>query len=162
MKTHSSPISLGHTSGIGIKQKPMAEGVAVTSDGALAVVANRYNASVTVVDLRSATVVKEIDLRPGAIDPSESGTAGGEYPAAVCIEGSETAFVSSERDREIVVVDLRIEPLLASSEDLEPLPPRPGQRQPQSDAPERRRQAPDSSPSTMPTWLRSSTPSGAS
>jgi YVTN family beta-propeller protein len=102
----SSPIKLGHTSGIGIDQKPMAQGVAVTSDGSRAMVANRYNASVTVVDLRSATVVKEVDLRPGAIDPSESGTAGGEYPAAVCIDGSETAFVSSERDREIVVVDL--------------------------------------------------------
>ena len=109
----SSPIRLGHTSGIGIDQKPMAQGVAVTPDGSRAVVANRYNASVTVVDLISAKVVKEIDLRPGVIDRSQSGTAGGEFPVAICIEGKETAFVSSERDREIVVVDLGSQAVVA-------------------------------------------------
>ena len=101
-----SPIKLGHTAAIGVLQKPMAQGVAVSADGTLAVVANRYNASITVVNLGSGTIAKEIDLRPGIADPGKSGIPGGEYPDAVRIVGNRFAYVSSERDREIVVVDL--------------------------------------------------------
>ena len=96
--TPSDPVDLG---GIGLLQGPMAQGVAVTADGTRAVVANRYNASITVVDLVGGKTLYDIDLRPGS--PS---TAGGEYPDAVSIVGNRTAYVSSERDREVVVVDL--------------------------------------------------------
>jgi hypothetical protein len=50
-------------------------------------------------------VVKEFDLRPGKIDPAKAGVPGGEYPLWVTIKGNSTAYVSSSRDREIVVVD---------------------------------------------------------
>jgi DNA-binding beta-propeller fold protein YncE len=101
-----SPIKLGHTSGLGIAQGPMAQGVAITADGLEAVVANRYNASITVVRLSDGAIVKEIDLRPGKIDASQHGVPGGEYPNSVAIVGNDTAFISSERDRELVVVQL--------------------------------------------------------
>ena len=101
----ASPVKLGHAAGIGLAQTPMAQGVAVTADGALAVVANRYNASVSVVNLAAAALVGDIELRPGVVDPGKAGTPGGEYPNSVSLAG-DTAYVSSERDREIVVVDL--------------------------------------------------------
>jgi DNA-binding beta-propeller fold protein YncE len=44
-------------------------------------------------------------LRPGKIDRARAGTPGGEYPDAVALV-DHTAFVASERDREIVVVDV--------------------------------------------------------
>jgi DNA-binding beta-propeller fold protein YncE len=83
----------------------MAQGVAVSADGALAVVTNRYNASLSVVDLNRFAVVRDIELRPGKIDAARAGVAGGEYPNAVLLSG-QTAYVSSQRDREIDVVDL--------------------------------------------------------
>jgi len=112
MENAKSPISLGHMraptptdpvdlGGIGRLQGPMAQGVAVSADGNRAVVANRYNASITVVDLIGGPKLSDIDLRPGT-----AGTPGGEYPDAVSIVGNQTAYVSSERDREIVVVNL--------------------------------------------------------
>ena len=100
-----SPIALGHASANGIVQGPLATGVAVTADGKRAVVANRYNDSITVVDLIGNKVAAELDLRPGK-SGGVSGTPGGEYPNSVAIVGSSTAYVSSERDREIVVVDI--------------------------------------------------------
>lgn len=101
-----APIKLGHASTNGLLQDPTASGIAVTADGKRAVVVNRYNDSVTIVDLVNRTVLAEQDLRPGKIDPSQAGHPGGEYPNAVAIVGNATAFVSSERDREIVVVDI--------------------------------------------------------
>src|SRR5262249_30042530 len=91
--------------GIGLGQRPMAQGVAVGADGALAVVTNRYNASLSVVDLNRFAVVRDIELRPGKIEAARAGVAGGGYPNAVLLSG-QTAFVSSERDREIDIVDL--------------------------------------------------------
>jgi YVTN family beta-propeller protein len=100
-----SPIALGHTSANGLAQGPLATGVGATADGKRAVVANRYNDSITVVDLVGNKVAAELDLRPGK-SGGVSGTAGGEYPNSVAIVGSSTVYVSSERDREIVVVDI--------------------------------------------------------
>jgi DNA-binding beta-propeller fold protein YncE len=100
-----APIKLGHTSGLGIGQGATATGIAVTADGARAVVANRYNDSVSVVDLVNSKVLAEQDLRPGK-SGGASGTPGGEYPNSVAIVGNRTAYVSSERDREVVVVDI--------------------------------------------------------
>jgi len=97
-------IALGHKSGNGLAQGPMATGLALTADGKRAVVANRYNDSISLVDLATGTVVDQ-DLRPGK-SGGVAGTPGGEYPNSVAVVGSRTAYVSSERDREIVVVDI--------------------------------------------------------
>jgi YVTN family beta-propeller protein len=55
---------------------------------------------VSFVDIAGRTVQGELDLRPGG------GKVGGTYPEWVAIQGNNTAFVSSARDREIDVVDL--------------------------------------------------------
>ena len=102
-----APIKLKHRRGIGLGQRPMAEGVAVSADGAYAVVTNRYNASLSVVDLKQYRVLKDIELRPGKIDAARTGTPGGEYPNVVVLVAG-TAWVASERDREIDVVDLSL------------------------------------------------------
>ena len=100
------PIALGHAAGIGSAVKPQAAGVAVSDDGRRALVANYYNDSISLVDLTSRRVIAERDLRPGRNDPAQRGVAGGEFPFAVAWDGSDRAFVSSPRDREIVVLDI--------------------------------------------------------
>ena len=93
--------------------KPCAAGLAISTDGQTLVVANYYNDSITVFN-RSRTVgywwkVAELDLRPGKSSALAAGIPGGEYPFWVAMKGngsSATAYVSSIRDREIVVVDL--------------------------------------------------------
>ena len=100
-----TPIKLGHSAGNGLAQGPTATGIAVTADGKRALVANRYNDSVSIVDLGSRAVVVDQDLRPGK-SGGVSGTPGGEYPNSIAIVGNRTAYVSSERDREIVVLDI--------------------------------------------------------
>lgn len=99
------PIALGHKKGLGIDVKPSAAGLDISPNGKLAVVANRMNDSISVVDLASGKLKGELDLRPGRNDPKKAGVAGGEYPYWVQLKG-DTAYVSSQRDREIVVVDL--------------------------------------------------------
>jgi hypothetical protein len=69
------------------------------------VVANYSNESISFIDVQSRKVVKELDLRPGKINPADSGKPGGECPFWVTVKGNNTAYVSSARDREIVVVD---------------------------------------------------------
>jgi len=49
---------------------------------------NLYNDSVTVVDLRKRERVAEIELRPGKVDASKAGVAGGEYPFWVVAKGA--------------------------------------------------------------------------
>jgi len=100
-----TPIALGHKAGNGLAQGPTATTIAVTADGTRAVVANRYNDSITLVDLVGRAVIAEQDLRPGK-SGGTSGTPGGEYPNSIALIGNTTAYVSSERDREIVVVDV--------------------------------------------------------
>ncbi len=101
-----TPIALGHKAGNGIKQAPSAAGVAVSADGAAAVVADRYNDAVTIVDTAARKVTAELDLRPGRIDPVQHGVPGGEDPDWVAIKGNDTAYVSSQRDRQVVVIAL--------------------------------------------------------
>src|SRR5258706_2128715 len=96
-----TPVKLGHTWAIALGSiTPGAMGLAVTGDGKRLVVANYENDSVSLVDIAVRAVRGELDLRPGG------GKAGGTYPEWVAIQGSNTAFVSSARDREIDVVDL--------------------------------------------------------
>ena len=100
------PIALSHSAGVGPGVKPIAAGIAVTADGRRLVVANMYNDSISVVDTVTRSVVGEIDLRPGK-SGGASAAPGGNYPYWVVIRGNDTAYVSSVRDREIVIVDLR-------------------------------------------------------
>ncbi len=97
-------IALGHAAGLGLAVPPTAAGLAVDGDGKHVVVANYENDSVSIIDLATSGTT-EIDLRPGKVDASQSGHAGGSYPYWVAIKGRK-AYVSSQRDREVVVVDI--------------------------------------------------------
>jgi YVTN family beta-propeller protein len=103
-------VKLGHTmGGLGLVPKKdglASAGVAVTGDGKFGAVANLYNDSLTIVDLGKRTVMAEVDLRPGKSDPMKVGVAGGEYPFWVAAKGTDTVYVSSLRDREVVEVKL--------------------------------------------------------
>jgi YVTN family beta-propeller protein len=110
--TAGTPIALGHSSthgnaGIGIGVQPNASGLGISEDGKTLVVANNYNDSISVIDTATNTVRYEHDLRPYfANNEGTSGVAGGTYPFAVVIKRNGTAYVSSNRDREVVVVDI--------------------------------------------------------
>src|SRR5262249_21406251 len=54
----------------------------------------------------------ELDLRPGVIDQAKTGVPGGEYPYWIAIRGDNTAYVSSPRDREIVVAQIGPVPMV--------------------------------------------------
>ena len=111
-----TPIILGHTTGNGMPNPStfVTGGLAVTADGTKIVIANVYNDSVSIVDIAGRSVIKEIDLRPGVIDPAQNGVPGGEYPFWVAIKGNDTAYVSSLRDREIVIVGIGSTPSVIS------------------------------------------------
>ena len=109
-----SPIKLNHTAipndpfsegGIGIESKPAVSSIAVTADGTKLLADNFYNDSLSIIDLATGAVT-ELQLRPGLISPALQGVPGGEYPFGLAIKGSETAYVSSVRDREIDVIKL--------------------------------------------------------
>ncbi|HLY20199.1 MAG TPA: hypothetical protein VKR61_23390 [Bryobacteraceae bacterium] len=103
------PIPLGHQSGLGLsigKESISTGGIAVTADGNTLLVANLYNDSVSMIDLPTRKVAAELDLRPGKTRKSQAGVPGGEYPFWVAVKGNSTAYVSSLRDREIVVLQL--------------------------------------------------------
>jgi DNA-binding beta-propeller fold protein YncE len=99
-----TPIPLGHKVGVGPGVQPQAAGVAVSPDGARLLVANYYNDSVTLVDLKRGAVVAEQDLRPGKIDGKDKGIAGGENPFALVWSDDSHAFVSAPRDRQVVAL----------------------------------------------------------
>ncbi len=109
------PIPLEHKSGLGIndeegtkeiKNKPVAAGLAVSADGKRLLVANNANDSVSLIDLTQRKVIGELDLRPGKGEP------GGAYPYGVALKGNDKAFVSCQRDREIVVLNLNGTPAI--------------------------------------------------
>jgi len=118
-----SPVMLGHAAnppvdlgGVGLAVQPAAAGVAVTSDGQKLVVANYYNDSISLLTNSTSgwTKTAELDLRPGKINPANSGVPGGEYPLWVAIQGTATAYVSSVRDREIDVVNISGSPTVTT------------------------------------------------
>ena len=111
------PIALGHfppgstgsarNRGVGINVQPNASGLDVSADGRTLVVANNYNDSISVIDTATRTVRYEHDLRPFfANNEGQQGGVGGTFPFGVAIKGNETAYVSSDRDRQVVVVDV--------------------------------------------------------
>ncbi|THD58731.1 beta-propeller fold lactonase family protein [Phenylobacterium sp.] len=97
---------LGHRAGLGVQVKPEAAGVAVSPDGRLLLAANLQNDSVSLIDLASGEVTAERDLRPGKNDPARHGQPGGGYPRAIAWTGPRQAFVTAERDREIVALSV--------------------------------------------------------
>jgi DNA-binding beta-propeller fold protein YncE len=104
-----SPINLGHTGDLMSKETfvgPTAAGLGITTDGTTVVVANFETDSITVVDVINGKVLSEFDLRPGLINPAQTGVPGGEFPVGVAIKGNDTIYVSSARDREIDVLHL--------------------------------------------------------
>jgi DNA-binding beta-propeller fold protein YncE len=104
----SKTIALGHGgAGVGIGVSPNASGLGISADGATLVVANNYNDSISVIDTATGTVRYEHDLRPYfAANEGTNGGAGGTFPFAVVVQGNGTAYVSSDRNREVVVVDI--------------------------------------------------------
>ena len=101
-----TPLRLGHAAGLGLGIRPEVAGIGVNAAGTRLIAANYENDSISVVDVGSRSKIAELDLRPGKNDPSKRGVAGGEYPFWVAVKGDEKAYVSSVRDREIVVVAL--------------------------------------------------------
>ena len=118
--TLASKIALGHGGrGVGftaasrrqrlpnLSVQPNASGLGISADGTTLVVANNYNDSISVIDTVSRTVRYEHDLRPFfANNEGTTGVVGGTFPFAVVVKGNGTAYVSSDRDREVVVVDI--------------------------------------------------------
>ena len=115
--TPAPPIALGHyppgatgnarNRGVGINVQPNASGLDVSADGRTLVVANNYNDSISVIDTETRTVRYEHDLRPYfANNEGQQGGLGGTFPFGVAIKGNDTAYVSSDRDRQVVVVDV--------------------------------------------------------
>lgn len=103
-----TPIALGHDNkGEGLFIRPMAAGLSVNASGKYLMVTNYENDSVSLVDLATRTEVDEIDLRPGKLDPALKGKPGGTFPFAVKFIGDDKAYVSSQRDREILVLDVK-------------------------------------------------------
>jgi len=113
----AAPIALNHfapgatgnarNKGLGINVQPNASGMAISADGATLVVANNYNDSISVIDTATKRVRYEHDLRPFSPgNEGADGVAGGTFPYAVVMKGNETAYVSSDRDREVIAVDV--------------------------------------------------------
>jgi DNA-binding beta-propeller fold protein YncE len=102
-----SAIALGHAAGVGAGVQPQAAGLAVSPNGKLLLVANYYNDSVSLIDIKTRKIIAEQDLRPGKIDNANAGIPGGENPFAIVWRDSGRAYVSAARDREIVALDVR-------------------------------------------------------
>jgi DNA-binding beta-propeller fold protein YncE len=96
---------LGHLAGSGLAVSPAAGPLAVSPDGGRLLVANVQNDSVSVIDLTSGAV-REQDLRPGVIDSTKAGTPGGTFPRAVVWTSPSHAYVASERDREVIGLEV--------------------------------------------------------
>lgn len=105
--TASGTIQLGHNGvGLGLYGiTPLAAGLAVTPNARYLLAANFQNDSVSFIDISASSVIEEFDLRPGVINRADSGKPGGSYPYAVVATNS-TAYVTSQRDREVVVLDI--------------------------------------------------------
>src|SRR5262249_8381835 len=110
-------ISLGHgncssSAGIGLSVGPNASGLAISADGGTLVVANNYNESISVINTATKTATSEYDLRPfftsgAAFYAIKVGT----FPYRVVLKGN-IAYVGSDRDREVVVVNIASQTLV--------------------------------------------------
>ena len=91
--------------GFGVATTPLNGGMAVTADGSTLIVAELENDLLNYVNLSTGKVTKQ-QLRPGKLNPAQSGVPGGEFPYWVAVTANNTIYVSSERDREIDVVSM--------------------------------------------------------
>jgi DNA-binding beta-propeller fold protein YncE len=122
----ASPIPLNH-GGVGLGLYgilPVAAGMGITGDGKHLLVANYENDSVSAINTAGSSVEGELDLRPGILDPALTGKPGGTYPYWIVVKGNDRAYVSSQRDREIVVLDLSALPSMRVIDRI-PLPGQP-------------------------------------
>jgi len=106
---HHPPGATGtaRQTGLGIRVQPNAAGLDVSADGRTLVVANNYNDSISVIDTASRRVRYEHDLRPYfPANEGRAGLPGGTFPFAVVMKGNAVAYVSSDRDREVVAIDV--------------------------------------------------------
>ncbi|MGA2980540.1 MAG: bifunctional YncE family protein/alkaline phosphatase family protein [Terriglobales bacterium] len=107
-----TPINLNHYCDLMCEETetgPTAAILGIAADGKTLFVANHETDSITSVDLVHGAVLQEYDLRPGIINPAQTGVPGGEFPYGIAVVGSSTAgngtvYVSSVRDREIDVL----------------------------------------------------------
>jgi len=112
----TTPVALGHLAlanpaaanfgGIGLETYPEAAGIAVSSKGDTLVVANYENDTISILKVVSGAWTKtaEFDLRPGVQNTAYTGVPGGEFPFWVTFRGEDEVYVSSVRDRQVVVV----------------------------------------------------------
>ncbi|HEX8711982.1 MAG TPA: hypothetical protein VF730_08925 [Terracidiphilus sp.] len=121
-----APVSLGHVAGTGYHQRPTVANLAVSGDGRFLVAADIADDSISILRLADMTKIAELNLRPPGVAPAaepdngvhtaaENGAvsageakrkAHGQAPYGVAIRGSATAYVSSESNREIEVVNI--------------------------------------------------------
>ncbi len=114
----SATIDLGHPlpaltnplfglilNGVGFEESSTVAGLGLSADGSVLVAANIYNDSISVIDTATNTVRFEYDLRPYNTSGTP-GVAGGETPFTAVVKGNTVAYVSSIRDREVVVVNI--------------------------------------------------------
>src|SRR5450755_3828108 len=105
-----TPIHLWHKCDLMCQETqtgPTAAILGITPDGNTLFVANHETDSITSVDLVHGAVLQEYDLRPGLINPQQTGVPGGEFPYGIAVAtsgNSSTVYVSSVRDREIDVL----------------------------------------------------------
>ncbi len=104
----AAKIGLGHNNqGVGLNVRPNASGLGISADGKTLVVVNNYNDSISVIDTATKAVRYEHDLRPYfANNEGTAGGVGGTFPFAVVVKGNGTAYVSSDRDREVIAIDI--------------------------------------------------------
>ena len=98
------PIPLGHLrgpglGGLGDREGPFAAGLAVNQSASRLVVVQHENDAVTLVSLGDRKAHGDVSLVP-------RGAAGGEFPRAVAVVGEVRAYVTSQRDHEVVEVNL--------------------------------------------------------
>jgi YVTN family beta-propeller protein len=106
--TASATIALNHANvGVGVGVAPNAGGLGMSKDGKTLVVVNNYNDSISVIDTASGAVRYEHDLRPFfSSNEGRPGGVGGTFPFAVVVKDNRLAYVTSDRDREVVVIDI--------------------------------------------------------
>jgi YVTN family beta-propeller protein len=106
----AAKIALGHSNqGVGLSVRPNASGLGISADGKTLVAVNNYNDSISVIDTATNTVRFEHDLRPYfANNEGKAGGVGGTFPFGVVVKGNGTAYVSSDRDREVIAIDISL------------------------------------------------------
>jgi DNA-binding beta-propeller fold protein YncE len=123
-KTFSGPTSIVVVPAVGVPAPPDADangignadylgpqtsGLALDPTGRYLIALNCLNDSVSVIDTTTNTIVVDrYDLRPYNTNPATgNGVAGGEEPYGVAVSADgRRAYISSIRDREIVVLDI--------------------------------------------------------